>query len=86
MRIPPFWRNDPETWFTQIEAQFGTHEIPSQETELDYVVGNIVAEIVSEMMDIIRNPPEVDPYNHLKTAIIDRTTVSERGKFQQLRS
>ncbi|XP_043511761.1 uncharacterized protein LOC122529568 [Frieseomelitta varia] len=83
MKIPSFWKHNPEVWFAQMEAQFRTRGITRQETKFDYVVGTIDREIVSEVMDIIRNPPEVDPYNRLKAAIIDRITDFERRRTQQ---
>ncbi|KOX69026.1 hypothetical protein WN51_07096 [Melipona quadrifasciata] len=39
-----------------------------------------------EVTDVIRNPPAGDPYDWLKTAIIERTTDFGRKKLQQLLS
>lgn len=86
IKIAPFWKTNPDVWFMQLEAQFRSHGIVKQEAKFDYVAGNIDAEIAGEVADIIRNPPDIDPYNCLKTAIINRTTVSDRKKFQQLLS
>lgn len=62
MRIPSFWKHNSEVWFAQMEAQFRTRGITKPETKFDYVVGTIDTEIVSEVVNIIRNPPKVDPY------------------------
>ncbi|KOX69384.1 hypothetical protein WN51_05547 [Melipona quadrifasciata] len=71
MRIPPFLKSYPETWFAQMDAQF---RMIKQETKFDYVIATIDTEIASEVINIIKNPPAVDPYNQLKAAIIERTT------------
>lgn len=86
MRMPLFSKSDWKTWFLQIEAQFRTGGIKHQETKFDHVVGVIDTEIAGEVIDIIRNPPEAEPYTQLKKAIIDRTMESDRRRFQQLLS
>ena len=83
MKISSYWKLNPEVWFAQMETQFRTRGITRQETKFDYVVGMIDREIVSEVVDIIRNPSKVDPYNRLKAVMIDRVTDSERRRIQQ---
>ena len=63
MELPPFWPQDPEVWFAQVEVQFATRDVTAQRTKFDYVVSSFAMEIC----DLLLKPPEEDPYNTIKT-------------------
>jgi hypothetical protein len=62
VRLPPFWTERPASWFTQAEAQFHLTGINSELTKFYYVVSQLDARITAEVDDIIRSPPQQDPY------------------------
>lgn len=41
IRIPPFWDDDPEVWFAQVESQFELGKIVADDTKYGYVAGNL---------------------------------------------
>ena len=84
IKLPPFWPNDPEVWFAQVEAQFATRGVIAQKTHFDYVVSSLNPEFAMEVRDLILNPPTETPYDSLKTELVKRTTTSEQRKLQQL--
>ena len=43
VKIPPFWRKDPEMWFAQVETQFVLAGRTSDETKFNHVAGNLDA-------------------------------------------
>ena len=84
IKLPPFWPNDPEVWFAQVEAQFATRAVIAQKTRFDYVISSLNPEFAMEVRDLILNPPTEIPYDSLKTELVKRTTASEQRKLQQL--
>eukprot|EP00731_Ephydatia_muelleri_P009751 Em0005g337a len=84
INLPPFWPNDPEVWFAQVEAQFATRGVVAQKTCFDYVISSLNPEFAMEVRDLILNPPAEIPYDSLKMELVKRTTASEQRKLQQL--
>lgn len=84
IRIPPFWPNDPEVWFLQIETQFSIGGISSDETKYNYVVGNLDSNYISEVRDIISRPPSTGKYEKIKTEIIRRLSTTQEEKTRRL--
>lgn len=84
IRIPPFWPEEPEIWFAQIEGQFEISKITSDSTKFYYVLGQLEPRYSAEVKDIIVKPPAVDKYIKLKTELIKRLSVSQEKKVKQL--
>ncbi|CAH8444908.1 unnamed protein product [Schistosoma guineensis] len=84
LRLPTYCINNPRIWFAQIEALFMARGIKSQASKYAYVVGALPVEIAAEVGDLIDHVPESEPYDKIKAAVIQRTTVSDEKRLQQL--
>ncbi|XP_071481992.1 uncharacterized protein [Diadema antillarum] len=84
LKLPPFWPNDPALWFAQVEAQFVTRSITTQQTRFAYVISSLQPEIAQEVREFIISPPTTDAYDKVKAELIKRTTVSEQRRLHQL--
>lgn len=84
VRVPPFWAEEPDIWFAQVEGQFGIAGITSDHTKFNYVIGHLDNQYSREVKDIIVNPPLTDKYLKLKTELIKRLSASKENKIKQL--
>lgn len=84
VKVPPFWRNNPALWFKQVESQFITSGITSDSTKFHTIVGSIDASILSEVSDLILNPPESNMYETLKKNLQERFMDSEERRLKRL--
>ncbi|XP_064462042.1 uncharacterized protein LOC135372334 [Ornithodoros turicata] len=86
IRLPPFWSHNPTVWFLQVECQFALSAITSQLAKFRHVVSVLPQEVAAQLIDVLTAPPAANPYDALKTALLERTTASERKRFQELLS
>ncbi|VDP06395.1 unnamed protein product, partial [Schistosoma mattheei] len=84
INVPPFSRLNPRIWFVQVEVQFRRRNIRSQTSKYPFVLGLLPTEVASEVSDLIDNIPASNPYDQLKQAIIQITSVSDEKRLQQL--
>lgn len=84
LRLPTYGANNPRIWFAQVEALFLARGIRSQAAKYAHVVGALPIEIATEVGDLIDHVPETDPYEKIKAAVIQRTSVSDEKRLQIL--
>lgn len=69
-KLPPFWREDPTLWFSQVEATFAIAQITRDETKFQYIVANADTIVLPYIADVIRMPPAHDRYETIKKRIL----------------
>ncbi|KAH6944128.1 hypothetical protein HPB50_001944 [Hyalomma asiaticum] len=84
LRLPTFWRNNPQLWFAQVEATFNLHHISSEISWFHHLLCNLSPEVAQEVADVIAAPLNDAPCQRLKQSILDRTTTSESARLRHL--
>lgn len=83
-RIPPFWKDDLEIWFAQVESQFLSAGITTDETKFSAVVGALDGTVLRQVKQAVVNPPDADKYNNLKQQLLRRFDCTEQVKLRKL--
>lgn len=86
VKYSPFNRDDPEIWFTQLEAQFQLGGITVDGTKYGHLIAALDNETIKCVRDKVLNPPDNDKYQALKAAIISRLCDSAKIKLDRLLS
>lgn len=84
LRAPPFWSDEPELWFAQLESQFTLIGITQDSTKYAHVLSQLDTKHAKEVKDVITNPPATDKYVTIKKALIQRVSASQEQRTYQL--
>lgn len=85
MRLPGFWKQEPELWFTHIEALFHTYGLHSDEERYYTVLAALeTPEVLSQVADIVRSPPKENKYLYFKNQLISRFSASQERQLDTL--
>jgi len=84
VRIPPFWSEEPELWFAQLEGQLAICGVTEEEAKYAHVLSKIDPKQAREIKDIITHPLATDKYKAIKRALIQRLTDSQDQRIRQL--
>lgn len=86
VRPPPFWRENPALWFKQLESQFYTNGITVSDTKFHIAVSALDTAIISQVSDVVMNPPNTGKYEKLKQQLQNRFADSDELRFRKLLS
>lgn len=84
VKVPPFWPDDPELWFAQLEGQFALANVTVDSTKYNYVIANLDCRYITEIKDIVKNPPAAGKYIKVKEELIARLSSSSEQRIRQL--
>lgn len=84
LKVPPFWKKNPQLWFHQLEAQFTTSNITTELTKFNHIIGVIESDILEHVSDIVLTPPAADPYKTLKERLIKQFAATDSQKIKTL--
>lgn len=84
VRLAPFWNEDPDLWFTQVEVQFRACGIKSDNSKYSTVLQHLDHQTMREVRDVILKPPVDGKYEKLKQELTKRLSVSHQHRLRQL--
>ncbi|XP_077293182.1 uncharacterized protein LOC143916133 [Arctopsyche grandis] len=82
--FPPFWAENPQIWFAQMEASFEAARITSENTRYCRTIACLPREVMTEIWDIHVAPPKLKRYTFLKKEILERLGVGQRQRHRRL--
>lgn len=83
-RIPVFWKDDLDIWFAQVESQFLTSGITTDETKFNAIVGALDGNVLQQVKSAVVSPPATEKYNNIKRRLLERFDCSEQVKLRKL--
>jgi hypothetical protein len=78
LTLPTFWISELATWFTLREAKFRTSNITNQRVMFDLLVTALPEKNLSQVMDIIKNIPAINPFKVLKLRLLEVHVLSNQ--------
>lgn len=79
-----FVPHDPERWFAILEHQFRTRRITNQYHKFTYALESMPSDIGASVRDLIISPPDDNPYDCLKEAVLRQCLPSTEERLRQL--
>ncbi|KAI1297765.1 hypothetical protein HDE_04450 [Halotydeus destructor] len=87
VKVPPFMKLDPSTWFRLLEAQFAINHPPITVplTKYYHAIGGLPEDISYMMRDFINDPPTIgDIFVKFRDELIKRNSDSHTARLKQL--
>ena len=84
--LPAFQSKDVRLWFLQAEATFRMNNVKDQQTMFDSVITALDVNAATDIADILTHPPDEEPYDALKKALVDRLAVSNAARIKRVLS
>lgn len=83
-QLPTFYKGDPEVFFLQAETVFALYDVKTSAKKFRFVVAQLDRDAVREVIDLIRNPPEHQPYETLKARLMASYGESDNVRIRRL--
>lgn len=84
VKLPEFWKCDPEMWFAQAEAQFALANVTRDETKFFHIVAKVDQTVICHISDLVARPPLEDKYKAVKERLVGRFALSPQAKLERL--
>lgn len=84
--MPAFYALNVRLWLKQVDAHFAIHRVTSDKTKFNLLHVQMRPEILTQVADVIENPPDENCYETLKNRLISAFSDSEQKRLTTLLS
>lgn len=84
--IPPFYALNVRLWLKQVDAHFDIHGLKSDKNKFNLLHVKLQPEVLTQVADLIENPPATHMYEALKERLISAFSDSEQKRLKTLLS
>lgn len=84
VKLPDFWKTDPEMWFAQAEAQFALANVTRDETEFHHIVAMVDPTVICHTSDLVQRPPVDNKYKAVRKRLVSRFLLTSQAKLERL--
>jgi len=84
VKLPSFWPQCPELWIKQVESQLAAANIKSDTAKYNALVASLEFDTISQVSDIILNPPAQDKFEGLAKQLIERFAENQTSRLSKL--
>lgn len=82
--LPAFYALNVRLWLKQVDAHFDLHNLRSDKTKFNLLHVQLRPEVLTQVADVIENPPEENKYETLKNRLISAFSDSEQKRLKTL--
>jgi hypothetical protein len=83
-KLPSFWKRNPDLWFAQMEAQFHTCHVKSDNTKYFTVLAALDCDTLQPIADLVARPPKKHKYETIKKRLISMYADSQERQLRKL--
>lgn len=84
LKLPPFWTEEPTTWFHQVQAQFDLRHITADSTRYNYVIAALDSSTAKRVAHAINNPPTDNKFQTIRAELCQLFERTQASKDHEL--
>jgi len=81
VRLPAFWKQSPQLWFTHAESVFANQRVTSNTTKVNFVVGALDEEGVRTIGDLLGSTAS---YDAIRNRLVDAYELPKSVRFREI--
>lgn len=81
VRLPVFWKQSPQLWFTHVESVFANQRVASNASKVNFVVGGLDEEGVRTIGDLLGPGAS---YDAIRTRLVDAYELPKSVRFREI--
>jgi hypothetical protein len=84
VKLPPFWAEDPVSWFRLAEGQFALHNVADPVARYYHVLSSLSQDAVRLVRHVLHQETGPDSYGNLRTSLLASHSLSNYQKMERM--